>query len=744
MLAVLDDLQVRANAQLGFDETPYERRKRIIGQSLYGVDVMDWAVHVAELRLWLQLVVETPLQPAELKFRPLLPNLSFKVRPGDSLVQEVGGINLALRHGSRLIPSTLKGRITQLKGEKLKFYNNVRPRTYLTEEQLQQAELQLFRDILRARAKAIDERLKEIADALRPQVNLFGEIQDTQMRLDRVTLERERDHLQTEREQVARARPALTTVGSVPFVWDIAFVEIFEGDKGGFDIVLGNPPYVRQERIAPPDQREDDYDPDEWRGVKKEYKDKLQRSVAVAYPRYFGYKPTSGKFRKLDGKSDLYVYFYLHGLSLLNENGSFCFITSNSWLDVGYGKDLQEFLLKHSQAKMILDNEARRTFAQADVNTIIALLGPPDDQRPAGLDRTARFVMFKVPFEEVLSPVVFQEIEEATDRVVRPEFRVIARKQRDLHEEGLTVEEKDKVRKAAARYQSNKWGGKYLRAPEIFFTILEKGKGRLVRLGDIAEVRRGFTTGANAFFYLNEERVAEWEIEKEFLKPVIKTPRDYYSIIVPSRRGEYLLWCNRDKRALKGTNVLEYIKWGETHGFDERPSCRGRRPWYALNGPTTPTMLWPSTFFERYICYECPRGFVADKVFYAITARHLPTTTKAFLNSSVVALFMEVEGYQLNHGGIFNTTEWLKRLPVLAGSRPGIEEAYRALSRRDILLIADEVKEPDRRALDAAVLGVLGLPASLLDNLYDEVCQRVHGRILKARRKPTERGRTGS
>ncbi len=89
MLLVLDDLQARANAQLGIEETPYERRRRIIGSSLYGVDVMPWAVHVAELRLWLQLVIETELKPDELKFRPLLPNLSFKVRPGDSLVEAI-------------------------------------------------------------------------------------------------------------------------------------------------------------------------------------------------------------------------------------------------------------------------------------------------------------------------------------------------------------------------------------------------------------------------------------------------------------------------------------------------------------------------------------------------------------------------------------------------------------------------------------------------------------------------------
>jgi hypothetical protein len=107
----------------------------------------------------------------------------------------------------------------------------------------------------------------------------------------------------------------------------------------------------------------------------------------------------------------------------------------------------------------------------------------------------------------------------------------------------------------------------------------------------------------------------------------------------------------------------------------------------------------------------------------------------------VLALFIEVEGYQLNHGGIFNTVEWLKNFPVLGGSNPEVEEAYLPLLKRDIRLVADEVKEPTRRALDAAVLRALDLPESLLDALYEEICSRAHGRILKARRQPTKRGR---
>lgn len=75
MLHILDDLQKRAAKQLGAVETAYDRKKRIIGQNLYGVDVMDWACHVAELRLWLALIIDAEFIREELHIRnePLLP-----------------------------------------------------------------------------------------------------------------------------------------------------------------------------------------------------------------------------------------------------------------------------------------------------------------------------------------------------------------------------------------------------------------------------------------------------------------------------------------------------------------------------------------------------------------------------------------------------------------------------------------------------------------------------------------------
>jgi len=85
---------------------------------------------------------------------------------------------------------------------------------------------------------------------------------------------------------------------------------------GGFDIVIANPPYVRQEKIAPQDIPEEEI----TKELRQEYKEALVRSVTAQW---------GDEFKK-DLKSDLYVYFYYHGLSLLKPRGVFCFISSNS------------------------------------------------------------------------------------------------------------------------------------------------------------------------------------------------------------------------------------------------------------------------------------------------------------------------------------------------------------------------------------------------------------------------------
>lgn len=748
MLHILDDLRDRVNQGLGRKESSFNRKKGIIGQNLYGVDVMEWACHVAELRLWLALVIDAEFSREELHLRdePLLPHFSFNIRCGDSLVQEIGGMNLAtLRDAFSGVSRALKARITRLKNEKLKFFDNDPTCRYRSEKELEHEELGLFRALIDTHTKDIKEQIDDLQQLIDgpqgQQMLLDGTIEERaahQFELQAMEYQKQIGALTEDLDRLTGARNALVNARDLPFVWDIAFVEIFTGAKGGFDIVIGNPPYVRQENIADPNIPREQV----TAANKKAYKAKLARSVYQAFPRFFRYRrekditpdnPSPAVSHKLDAKSDLYIYFYFHGLSLLNPQGAFCFITSNSWLDVGYGKDLQEFTLKHCHIKQIIDNEARRSFASADVNTVISLFSAPDEKRPSSLDRTTRFVTFKTPFEGVLDAVIFEEVEEADKRKTTPEHRIFPISQGNLLKAGSDE----------AKYTGDKWGGKYLRAPDIYWTIIEKGKDKLVRLGDVAEVRRGFTTGANAFFYLDDQKIQEWGIEGEFLKPVIKSPRECKSILIdPSQLKFKLFMCGKDRADLRGTAALEYIEWGESEGFDRRPSCRARARWWDLGKQMS--FDWLILRFRDKRNWtpinETPSLLAGDIVFTAaLQDRNLIQSANAVANSTLLILISEIYG-RVNLGDGLLTTygpeilcfDFISPAWIDAQSGESLNQAFEPMKQRQILPIFDEIHHPDRRALDAIIFDALNLTPGERDGVYEAVIHLVEARLQKA------------
>jgi len=778
MLNILDDIQERANRQISITEASYDRKKRIIGQSLYGVDVMEWASHVAELRLWLALIIDADFTREELHIRrePLLPHFSFKVRCGDSLVQEVGGINLGHIATSQEIPPSLKARITTLKDEKLKFYNNDATCRFPSVDALKNEEKRLFSDILDARGHTIQERIKTLRRKLEGpaerRIRLDGTIEAApphQMNMDAARDRKTIEDLTSELAQTESSKKALSAAREVPFVWDIAFVEIFESERNGFDIVMGNPPYVRQESIAAPIVHDVQVTDD-----KKEYKAKLALSVYRAFPHFFGYKAsTNTAAHKINGKSDLYIYFYLHGLSLLNSKGSFCFITSNSWLDVGYGADLQEFLLKHSQVKLVLDNQVKRSFANADVNSIIVLFSSPDDRREWALEKTARFVMFRVPFEHILSPVIFDEIEEATERKVTKEYRVFPIQQGKLLEDGCEIpEEEEETGKAAgpliktARYIGNKWGGKYLRAPDIYWTILEKGKNQLRYLSEFFDGERYLNTGgADGFFIINDvlklssgqfqiyndavttrnNSPFRGEIEEDYLVPLIK---DYTKTDKRIEINGYDSYCLviKDKPS---KSVKEYVKWGEKQGYHTRSVTRTQNPWYK---PTrqmlnSSKILVPRSFSDSYAIYYNPNDYLSLRFYRLHPKREDVVTLVAYLNTTLISLIIETLGNRSLGLGVldFFMADFLSlRIPVVLNKE--LNEAFSRFKKSPVLPVKEEYgfkideankligiqPRSEREQLDNIIFDALNLTQGERDAVYEAVINLVESRLKKA------------
>ena len=141
MLNILSDFYKEGSNYLKMKISDYDIKKKIISKCIYGVDVKKWAVHIAELRLWLQLIVDADLDVSERREAPLLPNLDLNLRCGDSLVQEVAGINLSLKN---LDKKKFKKKLEDLKSEKYKYITGAEDRKYKNEKSIKKEEIKLF------------------------------------------------------------------------------------------------------------------------------------------------------------------------------------------------------------------------------------------------------------------------------------------------------------------------------------------------------------------------------------------------------------------------------------------------------------------------------------------------------------------------------------------------------------------------------------------------------------------------
>lgn len=115
------------------------------------------------------------------------------------------------------------------------------------------------------------------------------------------------------------------------FHWEANFPEIFE--EGGFDIVIGNPPYVRSERIDK----------------------KLKKILKKLYSCYHG-------------RADLYVYFFERGLDLLKKDGILAYVTSDKYTRADYGRRLRKWILENFRIRKYIDMKALQVFKGVTIN----------------------------------------------------------------------------------------------------------------------------------------------------------------------------------------------------------------------------------------------------------------------------------------------------------------------------------------------------------------------------------------
>jgi methylase of polypeptide subunit release factors len=412
--------------------------------------------------------------------------------------------------------------------------------------------------------------------------------------------------------------------------WPVRFAEAFAGGRQGFDVVLANPPYVRKENID--------------KAVKPRLRKLYQEAVT--------------------GQSDLFCYFYARGLQLLRPGGMHVFVCSNSWLDSGYGAALQQFLLRSAHIQAIYDSPIERQFATADVNTIVSVLrkGPPAD------DAVVKFISLRAPFVEAIA---------RADR-----RREIVISQRELWNQGAAPAGK------RPDYVGGKWGGRYLRAPDVYHRVLRLGGPVLGPLGCIADIQG----------YIHDNNTGPRYPLVRFLKSV---------------KGAETIQIGRDSPGVVGYGV--------------KPEGNSRR---------VATILFPRTFGARHIVVWNPQGVLGKEFYKVIIADgDLALSVAAQLNSTFGILQREILGLvNLGEGAVkFSAADVamfavIADLPAVAVARP-----FAAMATRPLLDISAELRQPDRRAVDAAIFDRIGLACADREAFYQAVSALVTSRLEKAR-----------
>ncbi|EMH30565.1 Eco57I restriction endonuclease [Helicobacter pylori GAM270ASi] len=372
----------------------FELKKDIIENCLFGVDINPNSCEITKLRLWIELlkysyyIFEEGKNTNNLE---TLPNIDINIKCANSLISRFALKDKALLKTEK--NKNLEYYIAEYK-ELVKIYKDpkileslTRPikdsnavRKYAKERLYQELAQNPNKDF----KKALNDRIEKIKEAfkltleppqkelkfkkfLKEHLELYGksileEANDNGLELEALALEKKMAHeglfhdytpypkldktdkvvglehfnryvltsykdLQDENERYANA-----------LEWRFEFPEVLddEGNFLGFDCIIGNPPYIRQEHI-------------------KDLKPLLQKQYHDFY----------------NSSSDIYTYFFALAFNLLKEKGFNAFITSNKYARAKYGAKLRELLLKKTTLVSYMELNALKVFESATVDTSI-------------------------------------------------------------------------------------------------------------------------------------------------------------------------------------------------------------------------------------------------------------------------------------------------------------------------------------------------------------------------------------
>lgn len=497
-------------------------------------------------------------------------------------------------------------------------------------------------------------------------------------------------------------------------------------DGRPLDVIVGNPPYTRAQWIARLQQESAEqlamFDPP---GDGARASDEAGRKPLI---------PAHLWNRYVGRRAGLHTYFLLHSLSFLREGGRFGFVLPNNWLDVAYGEGLKQFLLDHFRIVALIESNAERWFSHARVNTCLLVLERCSDPAGRAANRV-RFVQLRRRLERLL-PQPYDD-SERYNRLEHLVVRVLA--PQDVESGSLRV----RVVPQRELHAKEKWGVVW-RAPAAYLQARrEARRRRLVPLSEWAAVRRGFTTGANDFFYLDAGTIATWGIEPEFRRPLLKSLRHVDGLDATPAACEHEVLLITPTASVAGTAAARYLAWGEQTGVARRSTCARRHPWYELPLQEPAPLVLPKGIWDRHLVPLLGQEMLVDQQLYQLQLK--PGVDRlaaaALLNSSWTALQLELVGrINFGEGVLWLASYEVERLLLpdpryLTPEEVGrLATLFRTVAAQPLASeLRLEMARPERQALDEAVAALCGLSATEGEEIRTVLVERVATRHRRAR-----------
>ncbi|EAJ6187991.1 class I SAM-dependent DNA methyltransferase [Campylobacter lari] len=657
----------------------FERKKDIIENNLFGVDINPNSCEITKLRLWIELLKHSfyeSFDDANYHDLKTLPNIDINIKCGNSLISYFE-IHKSLSHYPNI-----KERMDKYK-RIVKDYKE----GFYTDKTLIAKEIKNLKESFKnfCLKDKFAKEIKQLTNGANEYSKKYGDFlaqdeKDENFRafFSKNMFEFDFDESAAKKEfkKLKKLYESIFDLESAnPFEWRFEFSEVLDegGNFQGFDLIIGNPPYIRQEDI-------------------KELKPNLAKNYKV-------YK----------GTSDIYTYFYELGFNVLKQNGVLSFITSNKYTRAGYGEALREFLLKNTTLLEYIDLNGIKVFDSATVDTSILSF-----EKAKTKDNSFKYL---APNTELLKENDFN-IESILN------FNKIA--QNSLSKESFTFNDestnalKAKIEKHGTPLKD--WHGLNINYGiktgynEAFIITTEKRDEILAKCKDEAEKER---TAKLIRKMLRGRDIKRYSYEWAGLW-VINTHNGY-----KSKSGEKIEAINIDEYPSLKQHLKPYYK------TLEKRTDKGKTPYNLRN------CAYLEEFEKEKIVYseivrkpqfylDTKSNFYAEATSFILTGENLKYLI-AFLNNDFVAFMFKMfyAGGNLGENGFRYKKAFLERLPI-----PKINSKNEKLAN-ELISLVDEIlvlKEQDKKADTKTQEDKINSIVYKLYNLNEEEIKIIEGK----------------